>query len=188
MSRFLPLAELYKQWYAMDGPAVPAVPDDCAGSVRIRGLKAFAAAVSGEPFVPAHPALHYQGDTMMATQGRERSEYQWSEASGGSGSYMTSQSHESGRHHLDTALRPRQPRSQFSRVPPGMGSDRGGGGSVGGGVERSRSVSGPLGYFNSGSSLGPGSEGGGRRTSAPRVPGPAGEGSIIDVFFSSFSS
>lgn len=179
MTRFLPLADLYKQRYAMDGPAVPAVPDDCAGSVRIRGLKAFAAAVSGEAFVPAHPALHYQGDTMMATQGYERSEYQWSEASGGSGSYMTSQSHESGRHHLDNALRSGQPRSQFSRAPPGMGSDRGGGGSVGGRVERSRSMSGPLGrgYFTSGSSLGAGSEGGGRRSSS-RGAGPAGEWSI----------
>lgn len=155
----------------MDGPAVPAVPDDCAGSVRIRGLKAFAAAISGEPFVPAHPALHCQGDTMMTSQGRERSEYQWSEASGGSGSYMTSQSHESGRYHLDNAVRGTgQPRSQFGRVPPGMGSDRGGPGS-----ERSRSMSGPLGtgYFSTGSGLGGGSEGG-RRPS--RGPGSSGEG------------
>lgn len=158
----------------MDGPAVPAVPDDCAGSVRIRGLKAFAAAVSGEPFLPAHQALHYQGDTMMATKGREQSEYQWSEASGGSGSHhMSQQSHESSRHHLEYSLRQGQPRSQYGRTMPGMGSSGGSTRSVG--ERSSRSLSGPLGtgYLGSGVRVGGGSEGGARRSSRGPSPGEA---------------
>lgn len=171
--RFLPLADLYKQRYAMDGPAVPAVPDDCAGSVRIRGLKSFAAAVSGEPFVPAHPAMHYPGDNMMSAGQRERSEYQWSDASGGSGSHLT----HDGRH-IDYAVRSQQSRSQYSRAPPGMGGSNAGvgGGTAGAGGERSsRSMSGPgpgsNAYFNNGGSVAGGSDNGQRRPSRGTGPG-----------------
>lgn len=159
----------------MDGPAVPAVPDDCAGSVRIRGLKAFVAAVSGEPFAPPPASLHYDAGSMMPGAHRERSEYSgWSEASGGSGSHLTHDSRP-----FEMALRQQAPRSQYGRAPPGMGS--GGGGSAGlvgpGGERVNRSASGPgamgTGYFGSGSSVGGGSEGGGRRSS--RGPGPGGE-------------
>ena len=182
VASFLPLADLYKKRYAMDGPAVPAVPDDCAGSVRIRGLKAFAAAVSAEPFAPV-PADHqyHDGDGLMllpsagSSYRENRSEY--SEASTGSGSHLM-MSHDSARA-FELALRPSGPSSQHSgRAPPGMGS-----GSVGPGGERAtRSLSGPGpmgagggaggGYFGSGSSLGAGSEGGeGWRASKGSGPG-----------------
>lgn len=172
----------------MDGPAVPAVPDDCAGSVRIRGLKAFAAAVSAEPFAPV-PADHqyHDGDGLMllpagggggggGSYRESRSEY--SEASTGSGSHLM-MPHDSTRA-FELALRPSGPSSQHSgRAPPGMG----GGGIVGPGGERAtRSLSGPGpmggggggggGYFGSGSSLGAGSEGGdGWRVSKGSGPG-----------------
>lgn len=174
--RFLPLADLYKKRYAMDGPAVPAVPDDCAGSVRIRGLKAFAAAVTGEPFTPV-PLSQYDGDTMVSAGQRERSEYSgWSEASGGSSTHMAHDSRP-----FEIALRQQQPRPQYGRAPPGMGSG-GGGVLVPGGERVSRSASGPghagTGYFGSGSSLGGGSDGGGRRSSRG-----AGQGGACGLFF-----
>lgn len=160
----------------MDGPAVPAVPDDCAGSVRIRGLKAFSAAVSGDPFTPAPSDLvqYPDGDGMMvtATAGshrENRSEY--SEASTSSGSYHYVQ--DGAGRPFEIALRPSGPSSQHSgRVPPGMGS----GEVVGPGGERvSRSFSGPGpgGYFGSGSSIGGGSDGDGWRAS--KGGGPGGE-------------
>ncbi|CAM9991966.1 unnamed protein product, partial [Hapterophycus canaliculatus] len=196
---FLPLADLYKKRYAMDGPAVPAVPDDCAGSVRIRGLKAFATAVSGEPLAPM-PApgdvLQYGegpvGLMMMAGAGggggggggagstsshhrENRSEY--SESSSGSHSH-SHHLHDSGRP-FELALRPSGPSSQHSshRAPPGM-SGGGGGGMAGPGGERtsrSFSGSGPIvaggGYFGSGSSLGAASEGDAWRASKGAGPG-----------------
>lgn len=188
-TRFLPLADLYKKRYAMDGPAVPAVPDDCAGSVRIRGLKAFATAVSGEPLAPlSSPGdllQHQDGGpvVMMAGGGggagstsshhrENRSEY--SESSSGSHSHHL---HDSGRP-FELALRPSGPSSQHSshRAPPGMG----GAGMVGQGGERatrSFSGSGPIGsgggYFGSGSSLGVASEGDAWRAS--KGSGPVGE-------------
>ena len=169
LPRFLPLADLYKKRYAMDGPAVPAVPDDCAGSVRIRGLKAFAAAVSGEPLSTLSD-LRYEEDLAgMGGSHRDRSEY-----SGRSESSTAS----SGRimhdgRPFEIALRQQGPSSQHSRAPPGMGSAHGSAtGSVlsaGGGERGNRSLSGPgpvgAGYFGSGGSIGGGSDGEGWRSS-----------------------
>lgn len=148
--RFLPLADLYSKRYAMDGPAVPAVPDDCAGSVRIRGLKAFAAAVSGEPFTPT-PIPLYDGDhlrMMSSHQHREqRSEYSGrSDASGGSGGGGHHHAAVYNTHVFEVALRQQQQQAplppQYSRAPPGMGS--GSGSLIGVAGERShRSLSGP---------------------------------------------
>ncbi|CAM9809388.1 unnamed protein product, partial [Laminaria digitata] len=166
---FLPLADLYKKRYAMDGPAVPAVPDDCAGSVRIRGLKAFAAAVSGEPLATLSD-LRYEEDLAGMGSHRDRSDY-----SGRSESSTTS----SGRiihdgRPFEIALRQQGPSSQHSRAPPGMGSASGSATgsllSAGGGGERgNRSLSGPVpvgtGYFGSGGSIGGGSDGEGWRSS-----------------------
>lgn len=185
---FLPLADLYKKRYAMDGPAVPAVPDDCAGSVRIRGLKAFAAAVSGESFTPM-PPLHHDVDLVMMGSIRDRSEYSGrSDISGGSGSHMMHDNRP-----FDLALRQQAPRSQYSRAPPGMGGGGGSGnlaGPSGERVHRSSSGPGPMGsgYFGSGSSLGGGSEQGGRRSSRVATQGGASlfqrERSVILVLFS----
>lgn len=186
VDRFLPLAELYKQRYAMDGPAIAAVPDDCAGSVRIRGLKAFVSAVSGEPFVPVHSAMHYLPEEIVTSGMRDRSEYQWSDTSGGSGSHLTHDSR-----HIDYAVRSQPSRAhQYGRAPPGManaGNNGSSANSVGGGGERaSRSLSGPgpipAGYFTSGASLGGGSDGGYRRG---RGTGHGGEvkSDVIGVFF-----
>lgn len=190
--RFLPLDDLYKKRYAMDGPAVPAVPDDCAGSVRIRGLKAFAAAVSGEPLsqtvVPSDPQYH-DGDGLMLMAGggshrENRSEY--SEASTSSGSHHIP--HDGGSGLLfELALRPSGPSSQHSgRAPPGMGGGGGGGGMVGPGGERTaRSFSGPgpSGYFGSGSSLGAASEGDGWRASKGTGPGGMCLIIVVSLFF-----
>lgn len=174
--RFLPLEDLYKKRYAMDGPAVPAVPDDCAGSVRIRGLKAFAAAVSGEPVSQAVPSdlQYHDGDGLMLLAGSHReSRSEYSEASTGSGSHHMPRDSGSGRL-FEFALRPSGPSSQHSgRAPPGMGGG-GGGVLVGPGGERTtRSFSGPgpSGYFGSGGSLRAGSEGDGWRASKGTGPG-----------------
>ncbi|CAM9486147.1 unnamed protein product, partial [Scytosiphon promiscuus] len=180
----VPLCHLYKKRYAMDGPAVPAVPDDCAGSVRIRGLKAFATAVSGEPLAPLSApgdVVQYSdghgGLLMMAAGGggagstsshhrENRSEY--SESSSGSHSHHL---HDSGRP-FELALRPSGPSSQHSshRAPPGMG-----GGHGGERPGRAFSGSGPIGtgggYFGSGSSLGAASEGDTWRASKGSGPG-----------------
>lgn len=185
--RFLPLEDLYKKRYAMDGPAVPAVPDDCAGSVRIRGLKAFAAAVSGEPLGQQQQAApgdlqYHDGDGLMLTSAgshRESSRSEYSEASTGSGSHHMPHDRDGARL-FELALRPSGPSSQHSgRAPPGMAGGGGGGGGsmVGPGGERTtRSFSGPgpmgtSGYFGSGSSLGAGSEGDGWRASKGTGPG-----------------
>lgn len=143
----------------MDGPAVPAVPDDCAGSVRIRGLKAFAAAVSGEPFTPV-PPLHYDAGIGYGGPSSHRSEYSgWSEPSGGSGSHLGV---DSGRSFELSQKQQTRRSQQYVRAPPGIGGNM-----IGPGGERmGRSASGSShinAYFGSGSSSLGGSEGGGRR-------------------------
>lgn len=162
----------------MDGPAVPAVPDDCAGSVRIRGLKAFAAAVSGEP-VPQTPSdLQYlDGDGFMLKAGAHReSRSEYSEASTGSSSHhhMPLDGGSGSGRLFELPLRSSGPSSQHGgRAPPGMAGG-GGGGMIGPGGERtSRSFSGPgpSGYFGSGSSLGATSEGDGWHASQGVGPG-----------------
>ncbi|CAM9821978.1 unnamed protein product, partial [Phaeothamnion confervicola] len=62
---FLPLAHVYEGRFVFDGPYADGGPDDRAGAVRIRGLKAFARALAD----PADARLHGPAGPLVAVDG-----------------------------------------------------------------------------------------------------------------------